>query len=553
MPREPIDAGEPSGRGQLAGAQELSAQPLQPVSAIRHLWPLVALCAILSALLAAQFALLAPEAYTSQARVRLLAGGQDLSGGQSDPARRLANAAELMSSDAVVGAAAKRLGQRPRDVARRLTVTQSEDADVLTVEVTAPQARLAQRTATEVIDSFLQKLQTEDVARRQSLLQTYQQQLARLDAGLARQPAPRRGVDESPTRLSLLNQIATVNTLLLQTEAGLGDRSALAESISAPLLAETPSSPGPARTSALGLLAGLLLGLALAVLVDLRRDPIHSRDSLARLLPSGASVLLLSRHRRRAPQRYAEQVRALAAFVVRHDGARDRAGVVAVSSAGSDPGVGQLVESLAGTLAGAGQRVVVVQTNAARPAVVSGGGLAKVLVELRPADVEQRPPASSVDVQRARGLLQAGLCTTRVPGVWLLPAGFHQAHGDLLAGDGMRAVLEAARELAHVVILEVASAPQKADLLTLAPMSDALVLLVRRGRTRRSLVLDLADRLTRLGRPVDVALLALDRRGDRANESSFPGSSLQPVADPGSRPLAAPARTPVQSGSLRAD
>ena len=86
-------------------ARELPVHPLQPVRAARRYWVLIVACAGIVGLALALLTSLTSPTYAVEAKLRLLPVTDSTAGGQSSesPERRLANGAQLLQSDVVLG------------------------------------------------------------------------------------------------------------------------------------------------------------------------------------------------------------------------------------------------------------------------------------------------------------------------------------------------------------------------------------------------------------------------------------------------------------------
>jgi Mrp family chromosome partitioning ATPase len=182
---------------------------------------------------------------------------------------------------------------------------------------------------------------------------------------------------------------------------------------------------------------------------------------------------------------------------------------------------------------------------AAGPAPGLSDTLARFLTE---APVEGRDDAAGRWEPDRQVVLEA-VRNTNTPGVAVLPTGGTSGSVDLLATEAFPRLLDVARQLFDVVVLEVAPAPRYADLLTVAPLVDGLVLLVRTEGTSRRRVLEVCERVERLGKPVDVAVLARSLGAVR-------GLDVRPVEPSPAAASVAPGspqsvRRPAPSGSRR--
>jgi len=496
---------------------------------------------------------LSSPTYGVEAKLRLLPVPDSVGSGQSSesPERRLANGAQLLQSDVVLGAAAEQLGTSTEQLRSSIEVTASEDADVLTVTSSADRPLLAQRRATEVVAAFVQTLAARDAERRQGVLTRYTAQIAQLNAALAQRPPAEEGEEESVERTVLLEQIATLTATRLQAEVAQGPEPQLVEELTRPGVPGAPTSFTIARALLLGVVLGSLVGLSAAVLRDLTTDPVHTADELQRLVPPDAEVLVLPHRRRLGKDDFDESMRTLAAYIlpIAKQRANGRGIVVAVGNTDRRVGTGSIAEALAGSLGSTGHTVLLVDTDL-RWAGGPTPGLSDTLARLLTGAVGKGQADASDQLQPDRQIVLEAVRKTSAPGVTVLPVGSTSGSVDLLASEASPRFLHVARQLFDVIVLEVAPAPQYADLLNVAPLVDGLVLLIRTEGTSRRRVLEVCERVERLGKPVDVAVLAKSMRG-------VPGLDVRPLVPAAPDATVAPGsrfpstRRPAPSGSHR--
>jgi len=163
--------------------------------------------------------------------------------------------------------------------------------------------------------------------------------------------------------------------------------------------------------------------------------------------------------------------------------------LVMVTSAVSGEGKTTLASHLAGSLARAGRRTLLVDCDLRRPSahqlfeVPSHPGLSEVLLG-------EVPIAEAVR-------------ETAVPGLWLLPAGqWDRAVLRALAGEEVQKVFAALRQHYDFVIVDSHPVLQAADSLLIGLHVDAVILALMRDLSRMPRVSTACQRLTDLGIPV---------------------------------------------------
>ncbi|MEV6637989.1 polysaccharide biosynthesis tyrosine autokinase [Actinoplanes sp. NPDC051470] len=342
---------------------------------------------------------------------------------------------ELASSGVVVDPAAWSLGVDPGVLLTGLTISVAPDANVLTFAYTSTEAAIARQRAGALAEAY--------VAYR--------------NAGEAKEPA---GTAKTP--------VATTSTqhATLVTPAGLPDGP-----VSRPVWIDL----------AIGLVAGLVLGVGSALIRDRLDDRIRGRADFERV--ARATVLATVprvRGRRggspspvtlRAPESpAAEAYRYLRSRLQPLLSERDR--TILVTSADDGEGRTTTAANLAAALAMAGRTVILVDADLRRPGLhtvfdmANGAGLTTILAgDAAPADVVQAGP-----VPRLR-LVTAG------------PAA--GAAADLLEGSRLDRTLRGLHQLCDIVVLDSGPVLSVSDGIALAAVSDHVLLVGDYRRTTR--------------------------------------------------------------------
>ncbi|HEY0240376.1 MAG TPA: Wzz/FepE/Etk N-terminal domain-containing protein, partial [Friedmanniella sp.] len=157
------------------------------------------------------------------------------------------------------------------------------------------------------------------------------------------------------------------------------------EVVSGPTLASSPVSPALKKFLALGLLAGLVLGALLAVLRDLLDVTVRSSGLAAELVGAPTLAVVDEDREVRGRAESVRQLRTNLAFLRATAGPARGADVVVVTSALGGEGKTTTALDLARSVAGSGERVLLVEADLRRPAlgrvlaVEPGAGLSEVL------------------------------------------------------------------------------------------------------------------------------------------------------------------------------
>jgi len=310
----------------------------------------------------------------------------------------------------------------------------------------------------------------------------------------------------------------------------------------------TPVWPRPVLSIAIALIAASLLGVGIAVGLELISPRVNREEEL--LLRQRLPILArVPRMRRGAVKNYLrgdtplpgavrEAYRTLRASLANAGPDDGFPHTILVTSA--IPGEAKTMTSvnIATTLANAGLRVILIDGDLRRPMVAtvfgiasSRSGFAQVLEgRARPEDVLVPAPGSRDQLR-------------------LLLASPEHAHlVDLLQPRRIEGVLAELRLLADVVVIDSAPLTEVADALNLADQVDAVVVAVRLGRSRRDKLNELRRMLARRGvSPVGfvVTTKSRPRRGEGyyyGRDAEKSTRSRQPLpAEQQPEPVAAPA------------
>lgn len=266
-----------------------------------------------------------------------------------------------------------------------------------------------------------------------------------------------------------------------------------------------PSAPR-ARLIVVGaLLAGLAIGIALALVVERFDDAFRSKDELESTV--GYPVVGMIPHIATLPGRrvenqivdkptsgYAEAFR-MAWFGLRHAAKKTEIGLILVTSSVPEEGKSLTSLSLARTSAGLSKRTLLIDADLRRSTVAKmleikpPSGLADALVgTVRWTDAVVRDPMTEVDVLVARG------------------AGGANADMPTVAQELGRIVAEA-KAAYDVVVVDCPPTMPVADAQVVAPLADATLFCVRWNATPRAAVRESLRTLATAGAPISGLLL----------------------------------------------
>jgi capsular exopolysaccharide synthesis family protein len=247
--------------------------------------------------------------------------------------------------------------------------------------------------------------------------------------------------------------------------------------VSGPTLNPDPVTPRTSLNLGLGLLLGVGLGVAQALLRDRVDTSFHSREELARVtgVPVLAMLQTQSSSRKQAPilltgrSRLAESLRHLRTNL-RFVDAASPVSVLVVTSSVESEGKSTISANLAQSFAEAGRKVLLIDGDLRRPRVESyldleaSAGLTNVLIgEADLHDVTQEWGSDGMEV----------LASGPIP----------PNPNELLGGAVMEQLLLQAREDYALVIIDTPPILPVADALILAALADGAILVVRHGHT----------------------------------------------------------------------
>ena len=282
--------------------------------------------------------------------------------------------------------------------------------------------------------------------------------------------------------------------------------------------------PGRGPRTAIATVLGLLAGLALALLLDRLDSRLRTRGEIhdALRMPIIAEIPRLKRSQRTRGSIavaedplsiYSDGYRAARTALVHTTGQimpgdytprRSAAGVrptaegarlVLVTSAHAAEGKTTSVANLAASFAETGQSVLVLDADLRSPDahnifdVPQGAGISDFLSD----------PSDDAS-------LQAVVRPTSVPGVRIITAGTSLAHPASLASR-MGHLLEEARGMADVVLIDTAPLLEASDVFDILPMVDTLLLVVRSGRLTEPAGSRVAELVGRFQVPVSGVIL----------------------------------------------
>jgi capsular exopolysaccharide synthesis family protein len=469
-------------------------QLIDYVRAIRRRWPVVLVTTFLVLATALVVSLSGQKQYTASAELLFNSDeraqtliGED--GDSNDPERDLNTLVELIKLDST----ANRVRQRLRldtsvpDLLEKVETETSSTSDIVAVVATDPEPRTAAAIANTVAQEFVAYRRRSE---RQSLVEAARLAQSRLEALTPAERASEQG------RLLEARQRELEITAALQTGG--------VEIVRRARVPEDPSSPRPKLSAAIGIFLGLILGAALALVLEFADRRMKDETTVEEVFGLPVLASIPPPPRRGVDDHMQREAYGLLAANVRLASTGD-SNVVMVTSPSPGDGKTSVSLGLARALARLGARVILIEADMRRPAVgrytglpQQGGGLSALLMN---GDRHLAHEIIWLDASTMRPVtldaLKDGLSFA------ILTAGSVPPNPQrLLARPEMAAVVETARSLADVVIIDTPPIGTVNDSATLGRLVDSVLIVSRLGQTTK----DSARRALRVLRNITAEL-----------------------------------------------
>lgn len=499
----------------------------------RRKWVVVQL-ALLLPLATVAFSLHQQRLYEASADVLLSAEnlsatvpGTPLAGLSQEPERITQTQARVARAPEVVRGALSQVsgtGLTVTDFLADSSVSSSPASDILTFAVTNPDPALTKQLANAYAQSYRayrQQLYTGSIQRALADVERRLQQLDRAGASLE--------ASGEGAALGALTTYGALYTSLVDRKQTLESMQALQPSVASVLRqadGTVLTQPKTVRNGALGLVVGLVLGLALVFLREALETRVRSAEEVsARLggLPLLGRVSKPPKGLRRADKlvmlEEPASVRAEAFRILRANldfMTLDRdVRTIMVTSALEQEGKSTTVANLAVAFARAGKRVVLVDLDLRRPVLarffdLEGPGLTQVTLGHVPLEealtqiVITDPPAPRRRLAVRRGRNRSGNPTRELLGLLeVIPSGpIPPDPGEFVSSPALGKVLRALRERADVVLVDAPGALRVGDVVALGSRVDGIVVVARPKVVRRQTLAELNRLLAMVRTPV---------------------------------------------------
>lgn len=422
----------------------------------------------------------------------------------SDPDREAATNLRLVSLGVVAGRTADRLGGglTRREVAKSVEAESAGQSNVVAITATAESPRQAARLANTFAEEYIAFRRDADRLKIEETLGIIRSQLAALEPTELTGDRARQ-LQQQEGQLELLRSLQTGNAELVQPAD----------------LPTNPSSPQTTRNVIVGIIAGLMLGLGMAFLVDRFDRRLRDLDEVREIFqrPILAQV---PKDRELGKREWgggqlspvvAETFHMLRANL-RYSHSREEIESVVVTSALPEEGKTTVSWNLAVAAAGTGNRVLLIETDLRKPDLAShldiprAPGLSEFLVDLAPfEDVVQQ--------------VQTGAASAPSQGdhtVDVITAGRRPPNPtDLIESGQMEDLLWKARDTYDLVVIDTPPTTVVSDAVPLLSRASGVIVVTRLGRSTRKAAESLQQQLTHVGAPtLGVVVNGAGKSGD---------------------------------------
>jgi capsular polysaccharide biosynthesis protein/Mrp family chromosome partitioning ATPase len=548
----------------MASPRSESLEVADYLGVLHRRWWIVVVAVVIGAVIGAAYVKVAPKTYSASVLIEVAAlpNNANAVAGRTGGNVNMDNEAQVLASVAVSSIAAKTLHTSitPANLIKNISVTVPPNTTFLQVKCGMSTAREAAACANAFGNAYLAQRRdtvesgiTSEVGEDNRRITSLTDRVASLKAKLSRiKGGPttahvRVGLALSQAQTQLAGAEAENEKLVpFLQDLNLPGNNSVGQVVTPASLPTSPSSPRQLLVLPSGVLAGLLIGLLIAFVVDLRDRRIHSARDVERYLDVPVLVNLAAGKSRLQPVLASPRTRTGQAFT-------ELSQYVAASL-----GDGRHVLFVAGTSAGSGCSVMTANLAATLARTRSG-------VMLICADPGGTVTPALLEVSDDRGLAEIlagsaspGEVIRRVPGepgLEVITPGLDVSAGLLnLQYEASRRLLSELRRDYHYVIVEVQSVGEDSSAFALAEFADAAVMAVEVSMTTRPGAAECLRRLDRLRTSVLGAVVLPKPDGKPAR----PLPQISSGRVPAQRPLTGPAERerrhgggPAASGGLR--
>lgn len=472
---------------------------------LRRYAPLILMCMVVVAGAAFGFSKRQTKKYTASASLNFSSNpvSQQIAGLPGNSANNASTllAQEAANVEAVKGGdtAAKTAsllqhGLTKRSVVESVSISGQGETPVVVVSATTTSPTLSARIVNTYADQFVKNQQSSNLEYFKAARAIVRKQLSELS------PQEKGG----PVGVALQNRAQTLS-LLVELKVG---NVALASEALPP---SSPSSPKTTRNTALGLIAGLLAGIALTLVLERFDRHIRAPEELEALyrlpllgeIPQSAALSRSAHEKGKTqaplPPAEAEGFSLIRARLRFFNVDRELRTIV-VGSAEPGDGKTMIARHLAEAAARLGSRVLLLEVDLRQPTLAqqldipAGRGLADVLIGA----ASMREAIKSVALDPAPGEGAKGRTLDVLVAGSVLPPN----PGELLESQATDAVLAQARSVYDLVVIDTPPLTVVSDAFPLLTKVDGIVIVGRIGHSRRHTAERLHQVLASSGAPL---------------------------------------------------
>lgn len=500
----PLNFNAPAPRPEFSVGDDRGA--LRYVQALREHWVMIVTLVTVGVLVAAVYTMTATKRYEAEASLLVTPIQATDSAylnisvfreSSDDPTRTVVTLSRIVHTVQAAEAARKAGGLHVSlgELLGAVSVIPVSQSNLITIQATADDPKAAAAIANGFAKGIVQ-VRTQQFQREvNATIDRLQRQVDAIPASLK----------EAPQSVALQQSIANLRTLV-----GTEDPTLRVATPAGP--PASPSWPRPKLTIIAAFFATLLLGCALALILELVNPRVNREEELIfeQRLPILARVPRLRRkvirdylaRREPLPEHAWEAYRTLRVNLAAANPSGEAPRTILVTSAQSRDGKTITAVNLAKSLAKSGMKVILVDCDYRRPTLGAILGVSAT----------SNAPSFLEDPNRLPSLL---VSSVDVEGLSILPASPENALlVDRIDGARVRRFFDALSDLADVVIVDSAPATEVADTLPLAAEADAVLIAVRLGHTRRDRLGELRWLLAQHGVSPSGFVMAARRAGD---------------------------------------
>jgi capsular polysaccharide biosynthesis protein/Mrp family chromosome partitioning ATPase len=461
-------------------------------------------------------ALAQTKQYTANGQVLIQSGPVDATTGTaaptsaSDATQVLQTEIKVITGQRVLLLVQKQVGAS----APTASVSQVPNANVLQISVTDPKPADAVKVVNAYIAAYLNVRKQDQLTALGAQITAVQNQLVatnklmnQLNFQIAATPPDQLAAAQvryQPQQQSLQKRIDTLSAQYDSLRIAAGTATGGVSAVGPVKLPTTPSAPSKTKTVGLGFVAGLVLGIGLALLVEYLDGSVKDARDLARTLPTVPILAVVPKPKGRGKRKFSRRKRGDADRTLVRDAAAEQAYETAAIAIAAQEREGEITSLV---IAGP-EKPAPAQAIGLAVAMTNLGGTV-VLVDASP----RGHTLSDKLVQPDRGLAAAVADCSRIvkvpsnPRLFVLGSG-QDPQSHLPPAPELRRAIAHLGAAAQVSVLSADPVVTYSDAMILARETSGTILVARNRRTTRRSLQDAVDRLAKV--QADVIGVILD-------------------------------------------